>query len=258
MSDYRPATYGDMIGDAYEGLYGDFPPDPHQIDLLVTAAASGTAVEVGAGTGRIALPVAAQGVPVIGVDASHTMTRVLADRANAQRVPVTAVCADAAGFDDHVPEPVPLVFAVFNTFFLLAEPTTQEAFLDSSVRALRPGGRLVIETFVPRPGILPDGPHPGVFPTDRVVTVKHRTPERLVLFAATNDPANQSFDYHEVVLEHGEPVCLYPGRMRYHWPREIDAMATQAGLRLTQRWGDWDKRPYTPRSPKHVSVYERS
>lgn len=235
-------------------MYGDFPPDSHQIDLLVTAAAGGTVVEVGAGNDRVSLPVAARGVPVIGVDASPKMTH----RAATLRLPVTAVCADAAEFADHVPEPVPLVFAVFNTFFLLAEHAIQAAFLASSVRALRPDGRLIIETFVPHPGLLPDGPHPGVFPTDRVVTIKHRSPERLVLFAATNDPINQSFDYHEVVLDHGEPVCLYPGRMRYHWPREIDAMAAQAGFRLAERWGDWDNRPYTPRSPKHVSVYEPS
>lgn len=254
MTEYRPETYGDVLAATYDALYGDFQPMPEQLALLRELAAGGVAVEVGSGTGRVALPLAAAGVEVVGVDASAEMTRVLKERAASQGVSVDAVHADAASLP--VPVPVSLVFAVFNTFFLLASERTQAGFLGEAARVLAPTGRLVIETFVPHPGRqLPDGPHPGVLPNDRIVTVKQRQTGRLVLFAAVNDPASRRFDYHEVVLVDGEPVRLFPGSMRYCWPHEVDTMAAVAGLTLAHRWGEWDRRPFTARSGKHVSVY---
>ena len=76
-----------------------------------------------------------------------------------------------------------------------------------------------------------------------------------MLFAATNTPHEQRFDYHEVALVDGQPPRLYPGSMRYCWPKEIDLMAEDAGLMMDQRWENWDRRLYTEDSPKHVTVY---
>ncbi len=253
---YQESTYGDAIADTYDDLYGTFLADPVQIKVLADLAGDGPAVEIGSGTGRVALPLARVGVPVVGIDASGEMTRQLHRSAVAEGLAVTAVEADVAAFT--VADPVPLVYAVFNTFFLLADRDVQARFLAQAAKALGDGGALVLETFVPRPGRLPDGPHPGVFPADSTVVVKQRSTERVVLFAATNTPTARTFDYHEIVLADGAPVRMYPGRMLYLWPEEIDALAAAAGLRLAYRWGDWDATAYDPNAArKHISVYRR-
>ncbi|CAI7979492.1 Methyltransferase type 12 [Frankia sp. Hr75.2] len=253
---YQESTYGDAIADTYDDLYGAFVADPVQIKVLAELAGDGPAVEIGSGTGRVALPLARMGVPVVGIDASSEMTRQLHRSALVEHLPVTAVEADAATFT--VADPVRLVYAVFNTFFLLADRDVQSRFLLQAAKALRDGGALIVETFVPRPGRLPDGPHPGVFPADSAVVVKQRSTERVVLFAATNIPSERTFEYHEIVLADGAPVRMYPGRMRYLWPEEIDAMAASTGLTLAHRWGDWDATAYDPMTArKHISVYRR-
>ncbi|WP_239308699.1 MULTISPECIES: class I SAM-dependent methyltransferase [unclassified Frankia] len=117
---YQESTYGDAIADTYDDLYGTFLADPVQIKVLADLAGDGPAVEIGSGTGRVALPLARVGVPVVGIDASGEMTRQLHRSAVAEGLAVTAVEADAAAFT--VADPVPLVYAVFNTFFLLADP----------------------------------------------------------------------------------------------------------------------------------------
>ncbi|MBX6389097.1 MAG: class I SAM-dependent methyltransferase [Frankia sp.] len=183
---YRESTYGDAIADTYEDLYGTFVADPLQIKVLAELAGDGPAVEIGSGTGRVALPLARAGVPVVGIDVSGAMTRRLRHSAAAEGLAVTAVEADAACFT--VASQVPLIYAVFNTFFLLANREVQLQFLAQAAKALRDGGSLVLETFVPRPGRLPDGPHPGVFPVESAVVVEQRSTERVVLFAATNTP----------------------------------------------------------------------
>ncbi|MEX5637332.1 class I SAM-dependent methyltransferase [Parafrankia sp. FMc2] len=253
---YQESTYGDAIADTYDDLYGTFVADPIQIKMLAHLAGDGPAVEIGSGTGRVALPLARAGVPVVGIDASGEMTRQLHRSAVAEGLAVTAVEADAASFT--VADPVPLIYAVFNTFFLLADRDVQAQLLSQAAKALGDGGSLVLETFVPRPGRLPDGPHPGVFPADSAVVVKQRSTGHVVLFAATNTPTARTFDYHEIVLADGAPVRMYPGRMLYLWPEEIDALAAAAGLRLAYRWGDWDATAYDPNTArKHISVYRR-
>ncbi|MYR47701.1 methyltransferase domain-containing protein [Streptomyces sp. SID4928] len=242
------------MSDAYDDLYGDFPPCDEQTELLARLSGVGTAVEMGSGTGRSAIPLAERGVRVIGVDASEGMTRTL--RSKGRGLPIEAVCADAANFK--LDEEVALVFATFNTFFLLAHEETQQGFMESAASVLQPGGSLVVETFVPRAGLLPDGPNPGVLPEESDVVVKQWAADQVVLFAARNTASANRFDYHEIVLRDGEPVRLHPGRMRYLWPNEIDAMASSAGLSLSHRWSNWDRSPYSAdTSRKHVSVYTK-
>ncbi|MFF7135756.1 SAM-dependent methyltransferase [Streptomyces sp. SAI-126] len=253
MSAYSEASRGERISDVYDELYGDFAPSQAQIEVLAEYAARGTAVEIGSGTGRVAIPLARRGVRVIGVDASPSMRDQLLEKAGG--LDIDAVCADAAAY--RAPEPAALVFAVFNTFFLLAAKPTQEGFVARAAEMLTPGGRLVLETFVPYPGRLPDGPTPGVFPEQSDVVVKRWVPDGVVLFAASNAPEDRRFDYQEIILRHGEPVRLHPGHMRYMWPSEIDALAAAHGLTLESRWADWERGPYQPDSRKHVSVYTR-
>ncbi|MGW1674547.1 class I SAM-dependent methyltransferase [Streptomyces sp. NPDC002324] len=251
---YDSDTYGERTASAYDHLYEDFVPTKEQVELLAALAAGLPAVEIGSGTGRITLPLAAH-VPVLAVDASEEMTRRLAKKTGT--LPITPITEDAARYV--AGRRVNLVFAAFNTFFLLADETTQRAFLSNAARMLNPrGGTLLIETFVPRPGQrLPDGPNPGTFPQQRdVVALKRRTNDGVVLFTAENHDDSQEFHYNEIVLTHGEPVSVFPGQMRYWWPEQIDGLAGEAGLMLRERWADWDRTPYdAAHSPKHISLY---
>ncbi|WP_078950846.1 class I SAM-dependent methyltransferase [Streptomyces viridochromogenes] len=250
---YGSDTYGERTADEYDVLYGDFVPPTAQIRLLAELAGDTPAVEIGSGTGRITLPLA-EHVPVLAVDASEEMTRQLAKKTGT--LSVTPITADAAHY--LAGRRVDLVFACFNTFFLLASEATQRAFLHNAARMLTDTGTLLIETFVPRPGQrLPDGPHPGVFPEGRsVVALKRRTTDTVVVFAAENHDAEQEFHYSEVVLRDGEPVRVLPGQMRYWRPEQIDVLAGEAGLLLRERWEDWDRTPYdTDTSGRHISLY---
>lgn len=250
---YVGETYGEKSADLYDTLYEEFAPPVEQIRLLITLAGGGPVLEVGAGTGRIALPLARAGIAVTAVDASQEMISRLAKKTDG--LPITPVTADAA--DYVAPEPVALVFAVFNTFFLLADESTQRAFLHNAARSLTPGGTLVIETFAPRPGQrLPDGPHPGVFPVDKDVVLKRHLDDAVLLFTGERHADRREFHYREVLLRDGQPARVLPGKMRYWEPEDIDALARAAGLALKERSADWAGTPYVPgSSPKHVSQY---
>lgn len=252
---YDSETYGKATAHLYDTLYSDFLPPREQITLLGVLANGGHVVEMGSGTGRIAIPLAATGTPVTAVDASPQMTAALAGKLKTMQLPVTPVTANAADYRSVTP--VSLVFACFNTFFLLADEDKQRAFLRNTVASLAPDGRLLIETFVPRPGgRLPDGPHPGVLPVDQTVALKRQTIDSVTLFSATNNREQRRFDYREIVLRDGEAVRVVPGLMRYWWPEEIDQLAAEAGLTLAHRWSDWAQTPYDrASSPRHISVY---
>ncbi|MGK5728939.1 class I SAM-dependent methyltransferase [Streptomyces sp. URMC 124] len=250
---YAGETYGEKTADLYDALYEEFAPPAEQIDLLIKLAGDGPVVEVGAGTGRIALPLARAGIGVTAVDASQEMISRLAKKT--EGLPITPVVADAAEYV--APEPVPLVFAVFNTFFLLADEPTQRAFLRNAARSLTPAGTLVIETFAPRPGQrLPDGPHPGVFPVDKDIVLKRHLDDSALLFTGERHADRGEFHYREVLLRDGQVPRVLPGKMRYWEPEDIDALAKEAGLALKQRNADWCGGRYQPgTSAKHVSLY---
>ncbi|MEV4869615.1 class I SAM-dependent methyltransferase [Streptomyces syringium] len=251
---YTGETYGDATADVYDDLYDGFTPPAAQIERLKKLAGTGPAVEVGSGTGRIAIPLALAGVAVTAVDASEEMTSRLAKKIGG--LPITPVKADAA---DYVhPTRIDLLFAVFNTFFLLADEPVQRAFLRNAARALTPDGTLVLETFVPRPGPqrLPDGPHPGVFPEGTALVLKREFADGVHLFAAERQADKQEFHYREVILRDGCPVRVLPGKMRYWTPEDIDDLAKDAGLVLKERHADWSGTPYdSAHSHKHISAY---
>lgn len=250
---YTSETYGERCADKYDELYADFVPEKEQIELLTELAGTGPVIEIGSGTGRIALPLAER-VPVIAVDAARDMTDRLIGKVDT--LPITPVTADAADYQAEAP--VDLVCILFNTFFLLKSETTQRAFLRNTAGMLSDEGTLLIETFVPRPGRrLPDGPYPGMFPEERaVVSLKRQSPSTVVLFTAENHTENQEFHYNEIVLRDGEPLRVLPGQMRYWYPEQIDDLAAEAGLSLWKRWADWHRTPYDrANSPKHISLY---
>lgn len=251
MDGYRRSSYGDGFADVYDEWYTglddvDVTADV-VADLARRSAGDGTTprvLELGVGTGRLALPLAARGVDVAGVDASAAMLARLRARDPDGVVAVTT--GDMV--DDQPQGPFDVVLVAYNTFFNLESAERQAACLGAAARRLSDEGVLVIEVFVPE-----DPPREG-----DEIDVRSMSATEVVLSVSSHDPDNQRAHGHFVHLADGAPVRLRPWSIRYAPPAELDAMATAAGLTLRARWEDFHGRPFTADSPRHVSVYERT
>lgn len=240
MSDYDASTYGEGIADVYDAWYpgGDPTPIVHRLQAL---AGAGPVLELGIGTGRIAIPLATTGVSVRGIDASRAMVEKLHAKPGGESIPVTI--ADFADFD--LDDRFSLVFVVFNTFFGILEQRDQVRSFQSVARHLAPGGRLLLECFVPDPGRFDRGQRLSVAAIDD---------DAIRIEASMYDPVSQRVRARIVsVTESG--TRFYPLQVRYCWPSELDLMARLAGLELENRWGGWNEEPFTAESGRHVSVY---
>lgn len=243
MNDYRAATYGNRIADVYDRLYPGKGKATPEVRALTALAGGGRALELGIGTGRVALPLAELGVAVHGVDASEAMVAALRAKPGGAEIPVTV--GDFA--DVPVDGTFTLIFAVFNTFFAL---TTQEAQVRCFRRVaerLADGGVFLIEVFVPDPARFTGGQRLGVTGVDT---------DRVTLEVARHDALHQRVYSQNVVLSKSG-TRLYPVQIRYAWPAELDLMARLAGLRLRERWSDWTGAPFTAASTRHISLYDR-
>lgn len=229
MREVGERDFGDRFADEYDDDYASWPPSEDALKLLANLAGPGPAVELGVGTGRFAIPLAQAGLAVTGVDISVAMIARL--RANAAGLPVTAVVADATEF--RLDQPVPQVFSVFNTLYFLAGRERQAAFLRAALRLLTPNGALVLETFPARP---------ERFPPDHEVRVKRVEGDLVVLQVSQHDPDAQWVESRDIRLRHGQPVRIVPRRMYYLSPDQMDELATECGLVLQRRVGDWTGR----------------
>ncbi len=231
--------YGERIADIYDDWYHSY--DPAAIDLLAELAQEGPALELGIGTGRIALPLQDKGVMVRGIDASEKMLDQLQAKPGGYRIPVTL--GDFA--DVPVEGEYPLIYIVFNTFFALLTQEEQVRCFQNVAKHLTLDGYFLLETFMPDMTRFERGQNISLVAMDdgylRIDVAKH-------------DPVNQIiYSQHVAWTEAG--ARFYPVRLRYAWPSELDLMARLAGLQLVARWGDWDKSPFTATSSKLISVY---
>lgn len=242
MDDYSADTYGERIADIYDSWYAAF--DERCIDVLADLARGGSALELGIGTGRIALPLGTRGVPVHGVDASPAMVAKLRAKPGGATIPVTM----ATFTDFAVNDRFALAYVAFNTFFAQLTQDEQIRCMENVARHLAPGGRFVIEAFVP------DLTRYISSQTLRVIGVET---DQVRIDASMLDLAQQRVTSQHIVLtERG--IRLYPVVLRYAWPSEMDLMARIGGLRLEHRWANWERAPFGPDSTKHISVYQRS
>ena len=243
MDDYGAATYGDRIAAIYDRSYPRAGEDSSEVRALATLAGGGRALELGIGTGRVALPLAEQGVAVHGIDASEAMVAQLRADPGGADIPVTL--GDFA--DVAVDGTFTLIFAVFNTFFALATQEAQVRCFRRVAEHLADGGVFLIEVFVPDPARFVRGQGVGVTSLDT---------DRVTLEVARHDALQQRvYSQHLVLTESG--TRFYPVQIRYAWPSELDLMARLAGLRLSERWSDWSGAPFTAASTCHISLYER-
>lgn len=201
-------------------------------------------LELGIGTGRIALPLAATGVVVHGIDSSETMIGRLREKPGGESIVVTNGTFERIGG----PERYRLVFAAFSTIYCLTSQDQQIACFQSVADHLAPGGLFAIEGFIF---------DASRFARRQRVSVGRIEPDRLVLEAAEVDVPRQRLRYHHAVLGDSADVRLIPVSVRFAWPSELDLMARLAGLRLRHRWGSWRGSPLTRESTHHVSIYER-
>jgi SAM-dependent methyltransferase len=235
-----PAFYGARWASDYDDRAGALDPEP-AADFLADLADGGRVLELAIGTGRIALPLARRGVVVEGVDASEAMLERLRAKPGADSIPVTIGDMAEVGVSGRFR----LVYLVANTLFCLLSQARQAECFQNVARVLDPDGMFVIECFVPDLTRFDRG--------QRVQTLAV-TEDSAIVELSRHDAVQQRVTTQVVTLD-GDGVHLRPVAIRYSWPGELDLMARQAGLRLADRYGGWDRRPFDSSSGQHVSVY---
>jgi len=232
----------DYFGEEVAARYDDGPMFGAEVvsqtvDVLAELAGDGAVLELGIGTGRIAVPLAGRGVRVHGIDLSHAMVARLRGKPGGAKIGVTIGDFATA----RVEGTFRLAYLVFNTIMNLTTQEAQVACFENVARHLERGGFFVVEVMVPDLRRLPPG-------------------ERYVPFDVSEvhvgideyDVANQGLISHH----YANRFASVP--FRYVWPAELDLMARIAGLTPCERWADWDRSPFTSESRKHISVWERT
>lgn len=239
MKEFFESTYGDRIAPVYDEWFGEY--DPAIVDVLGEFAKGGRALELGIGSGRIAPPLQSQGIEVKGIDASEAMIARLKSKPGGADIQVKL--GDFADVD--VAGPFELIFVVFNTFFALGTQEEQVQCFKNVTNQLTPDGVFLIEAFVPDMARYID---------QQTVRVSSLEMDEVHLEASQLDMLNQQVSSQHIVLSK-EGMKMYPVKLRYAWPAELDLMAKLANLTLKERWGSWGKEPFTNETKRHISVY---
>ncbi len=237
--------FGERVAERYDERYADLS-DPAVVDPIVAfladLARDGAALELGIGTGRIALPLVQRGVRVHGIDLSEAMVARLRAKPGAEQIGVTI--GDFA--TTTVEDAFSVAYLVANTIMNLTTQDEQVACFRNAAAHLEPGGCFVIEVLVPGLRRLPPGE--TFQPFD--VSATH-------LGFDEYDVARQGLVSHHYWIADGKAEVFSPP-FRYVWPSELDLMARLAGMTLRERWSGWKREPFTSDSTKHVSVWEKT
>lgn len=242
MDEYGDETYGQRIAGIYDAWYEDV--ERGMLELLGELAGGGPALELGIGTGRVALPLQESGVEVHGIDASEAMIARLRAKPGGERLPVTVGDFGNVEIEGHFS----LIYVLFNTFFALPTQEEQVQCFKNVARRLGADGAFLVEAFVP---------DLARFDNKQTVRATAVGVDEVRLEATQWDPVKQQITSQQIALSE-DGVRLYPVKLRLAWPAELDLMAQLAGLRLWQRWENWQKAPFTGDSQKHISVYKQA
>ena len=237
--------FGERVAERYDASTADmFDPavlDP-VVDFIVELAGGGAALELGIGTGRVAIPLAQRGVRVHGIDLSEAMVARLRAKPGAEQIGVTI--GDFA--TTTVEGRFSVAYLVFNTIMNLTTQAEQVACFQNVAAHLEPGGCFVIEVGVPGLQRLPPG---------ETVRAFNVTPTRLGFDEF--DVASQGLiSHHYSVVD--DKLDAFSVPFRYVWPSELDLMARLAGMTLRERWSGWNREPFGSDSTEHVSVWEKT
>ena len=238
----RPNYFDEDVAARYDADEADMFTDEvlvPTVDLLAELAGDGAALELGIGTGRVAVPLHQRGVPVHGIELSEAMAARLRAKPGAQGIGVTIGDFATA----QAPGTFRLAYLVFNTIENLTTQDDQVACFVNVAQHLEPGGCFLIEVLMPSLQLLPPGEtvHPFHVGSTHLGFDEY-------------DVANQGLTSHHYWIKEGRSVSV---PFRYVWPAELDLMARIAGMTLRDRWGDWTREPFTSDSTKHVSVWQK-
>jgi SAM-dependent methyltransferase len=236
--------FGPPVAERFDERYA-YQADPAVLepvlDFLTDLARDGKALELGIGTGRIALPLAQRGIPVHGIDLSEAMVAKLRAKPGSEHIGITIGDFASATIDGTFS----VAYLVVNTIMNLTTQEQQVACFRNVAAHLEPSGCFVIEVLVPRLQRLPPGETFQVFDL---------SPTHVGI--DEYDVVRQGLVSHHYWIEDGGVEVLSPP-FRYVWPSELDLMAQLAGMTLRERWGDWSREDFTSESEKHVSVWEK-
>jgi SAM-dependent methyltransferase len=242
MSGLNDPAFFDRYAHEYDERT-DLDPAP-AVDFLAGLVPDGSrALELAVGTGRMAIPLSERGIAVEGIDGSPAMAERMRAKPGGSSIPT--VIGDMA--DVGVTGPFSLVYLVFNTLFNLPSQQRQADCFRHVGEVLEPGGLFVIECFIQ---------DVTQFDRDQRVATRALSEAAVNMEFLLHDPVEQAITYQRVTFD-AQGTTMRPLRLRYCWPSELDLMAQLGGMRLRERYTDWDRSPFTASSRKHVSVYER-
>lgn len=246
MSEWQPGSYGELWAPYYDDIFPKV--DQSAISLLASLAGEpARALELAIGSGRIALPLQEAGVEVTGIDISAEMVERL--RAKPGGGTLEVIMGDFAEVEVGERR-FPLVYLAFNTLFALTTQERQVECFRNVAACLEPGGRFLIEAFVP------DLSRYDKYNT-RIGVSSITSESEHAYELSIHEPATQTVTSHQVRRRSDGTELVLPVIIRYAWPAELDLMARLAGLELEDRWDWYDKRPFTDQSGHHVSVYRK-
>jgi SAM-dependent methyltransferase len=246
VKEYGTKTYGELNAERYDEMYEELmeAETRDSVETLAELAGGGKVLELAIGTGRVALPLAARGLTVHGIEASEEMVAKLREKPGGRAIPVEV--GDMA--EVRVNGTFDLIYLVFNTIFNLTTQEAQVCCFQNAARHLNAGGVFVVETVVPDLSGYVDG--------QRMKGSWARM-DSARFEIAIHDPVVQTVEFQRIVISE-DGTRITPHLMRYAWPSELDLMAQLAGLERRERWAWWDRSPFTAGSKSHVTVYARA
>jgi len=246
VREYGTRTFGELNAERYDTMYEQIMAKETRdsVEALAELAGGGKVLELAIGTGRVALPLAARGLEVQGIEASEAMVAKLREKPGGRAIPVEI--GDMA--EVRVKGAFDLIYLVFNTIFNLTTQEAQVRCFHNAARHLNAAGVFVVETVVPDLSGFADGQRmKGSWA--RMDSVRFEI--------AIHDPVLQTVAFQRIVINESG-TRMVPHFMRYAWPSELDLMAQLAGLERRERWAWWDRSPFTAESKSHVTVYGRA
>jgi SAM-dependent methyltransferase len=246
MEGWQESLYGARIASVYDEKPFGAPSEAETAEAVSFLAAlleatSGRLLELGSGTGRVLIPLAARGLSVRGIELSPEMVTRMREKPGGENIPVDV--ADMSAFE--LEERFDVVLLAYNTLFSLTTQERQVACIGQAARHLTPDGRLVLECYAPYPMTK--------LPAKNVLTYGLK-PDEVTLMPTQHNEVDQTLEVNVVILRE-DGIRLYPSRVRYAWPPELDLMAQLGGLTLVERWADWTRQPFGPGCDSHVSIY---
>jgi SAM-dependent methyltransferase len=240
--DFDASAYGKFIAADYDDVYAKLSWTD-EVDTILRLADGGSVLELGIGSGRVALPLRERGVEVHGIEGSEEMVQRLHAKPGGADIPVTV--GDFSSTE--LGRTFDVVFLTFNTIFALPSQDAQVDCFRNAARHLDAGGVFVIQAWIP---------DVGAFRNGRAMRPYEMSEGRVVMEVAELHPAEQRMETNKIFFDE-KGARTFPANHRYAWPSELDLMARLAGMRLDQRWEDWSRAPFGDRSMSHVSVWRK-